>query len=411
MTTPLRSPRELVRHLRRNEDGVITLLTVFVLLGLTMILLGMINVARQIDAKVRRQNAADAGTRSAAGIVARGMNGVAFANHLEADVFAIAAFLHGLEGTETPWTPQYAPLKPLFEQMLAERAVSQFRSDLIQLTPRLAGRTMREIVRRHGIPQAALQAEEGAGVAGSGVSAYSATLWGWKDTNDQFPELPIDDLELQPSARIVDAITRRNEIARRNLASWIRELGAALAARQLPMPPGLASRANERLDQLLDVEYPQANIPAVLKAEAESSLRLFRFVGVVHGRQISEMAPRMYRNPLQSTSDAVAFAEARVFVPRSRRQWSTGRSVRDDGTIVESLGWITRITRPNGTVSERDNYDSWPQQWDTFNQNWTAQLVPATAQEMARLLNSTTNARLPGLGGLTPEQFHRLNTH
>src|SRR5690349_14185596 len=122
MATSLRSLPRIVRHVRHNEEGVITLLSVFVLLGLTMILLGMINVARQIDAKVRRQNAADAGTRSAAGVVARGMNAVAFANHLEADVFAIAAFLYGLEGSDTPWTAQYAPLRPLFDQMLAERA-------------------------------------------------------------------------------------------------------------------------------------------------------------------------------------------------------------------------------------------------------------------------------------------------
>lgn len=411
MTTPSPSLRQLVRHVRRNEDGVITLLTVFVLLGLTMILLGMINVARQIDAKIRRQNAADAGTRSAAGIVARGMNGVAFANRLEADVFAIAALLHGLEGTDTPWTAQYAPLKPVFEQMLAERAVSQFRSDLILMTPRIAGRTMREIARRHGIPQSALQAEEAAGAAGAAASDFSATFWGWKDLNDDVPKLPIDDLELVPSSRVVQAVARRNGMARGNLGSWLRELRSALTARQLPMPPGLVNRANDRLDELLDVLYPQANVPALLNNEAQNSLRLFRYIGVVHGRQIGEMAPKMYRNPLQSTADGIAFAEARVFIPLRRYQWSTGRYIRDDGAIVEQLGWITRITSPNGNITESDNYDNWPQQWDTFNQNWTAQLVPATASEMARLLNATTNARLPSLSGLTPEQFHLLNTH
>jgi len=401
---------QLVRHVRRDESGVISLLTVFVLLGLTMMLLAMINIAKQIDAKVRRQNAVDAATRSAASTVARGMNAVAFANHLEADVFAIAALLSALEGTDTPWTGQYAPLRSLFDQMLAERAVSAFRTDVILQTPRLASRTMREIARRHGLKQTALETEQQSGAAGTGTSTFATVLWGTKETDDEYPELPIDDLELFPTSRTFEAILRRNEIARRNLSSWIGELGNALEARQLPMPPGLPQRARDRLDELLDVIYPSANVPALLAMDGENPRNL-QYLGIVYGAHVSEMAPRMYRNPLRNNADAVAFAQARVFLPVHRYRWSTGRSVRDDGTVVESLGWITRITSPDGAVSESNNYDGWPQTWDTFSQNWTAQLVPATWTSIPQMLSSSQGVRMPNLGGVSSEQFQRLNTH
>ena len=406
----LASLARLVRHVRRDETGVISLLTVFVLLGLTMLLLAMINIAKQIDGKVRCQNAVDAATRSAASTVARGMNAVAFANHLEADVFAIASLLYALEGTDTPWTPQYAPLRPLFEQMLAERAVSTFRSEVILLTPRLASRTMREIARRHGLRQTALESEQQSGAAGTGTSSYATVLWGIKETDDEYPELPIDDLELVPSGRTAEAIQQRNQMARRNLRAWLGELGNALQARQLRMPTGLPQRARDRLDQLLDVEFPSTNIPALLAVDGENP-QWMQFLGIVYGQHVSEMAPRMYRNPLRNTADAVAFAQARVFVPVRRYRWSVGRYVEDDGTVVESLGWITRRTEPNGTTSESDNYDNWPQAWDTFNQNWTAQLVPATWTSVPKMLSSSQGVRMPSLNGVPSEQFQLLNTH
>ncbi len=80
-------------ELHRNERGTISILTTFAMLMFTMLLLLIMNVALQVDDKVKMQNAADAATYSGGVVIARGMNAIAFANHLEADVFAVTAFL------------------------------------------------------------------------------------------------------------------------------------------------------------------------------------------------------------------------------------------------------------------------------------------------------------------------------
>ncbi|MFO1095798.1 MAG: pilus assembly protein TadG-related protein [Planctomycetaceae bacterium] len=79
--------------LHSNERGTISILSVFTLLMFTMLLMMVFNVAKQHDDKVRMQNAADAAAYSGGVILARGMNALAFSNHLEADVFAVTAFL------------------------------------------------------------------------------------------------------------------------------------------------------------------------------------------------------------------------------------------------------------------------------------------------------------------------------
>jgi hypothetical protein len=84
---------ERITHLHRDQRGTISILTTFAMLMFTMLLLLIMNVALQVDDKVKMQNAADAATYSGGVVIARGMNAIAFANHLEADVFAVTAFL------------------------------------------------------------------------------------------------------------------------------------------------------------------------------------------------------------------------------------------------------------------------------------------------------------------------------
>ena len=81
------------RSVHRDQDGTISILSVFVMLVFTMLLMLLFNVAKQFDDKVRMQNAADAAAYSGGSVLARGMNAIAFSNHLEADVFAVTAFL------------------------------------------------------------------------------------------------------------------------------------------------------------------------------------------------------------------------------------------------------------------------------------------------------------------------------
>jgi hypothetical protein len=77
----------------RDERGTISILSVFTVLALTMLLGMVMNAGRQVDGKIRMQNAADAVSYSGAAAMARGMNTLAFTNHLLCEVFAITAWL------------------------------------------------------------------------------------------------------------------------------------------------------------------------------------------------------------------------------------------------------------------------------------------------------------------------------
>ncbi len=87
------TPRGIVARLHRDDAGAISLLTVFTVLGFAMLLGMVINVGKSIDGKVRRQHAADAATYTGTVILARGMNCVAFANHMLCEVFAMTAYM------------------------------------------------------------------------------------------------------------------------------------------------------------------------------------------------------------------------------------------------------------------------------------------------------------------------------
>jgi hypothetical protein len=80
-------------RLHRNEDGVISVMSVFTIFVLTIVLGMVINAGRQVDEKIRMQNAADAATYSGAVVISRGYNALAFSNHVEAEVFALTAYM------------------------------------------------------------------------------------------------------------------------------------------------------------------------------------------------------------------------------------------------------------------------------------------------------------------------------
>jgi len=77
----------------RDERGAMTFVTLFTVLMLAFLLGMILNVCRLADAKIRMQYAADAATYSSGVVMARGMNSLAFTNHLLCDVFALTAFL------------------------------------------------------------------------------------------------------------------------------------------------------------------------------------------------------------------------------------------------------------------------------------------------------------------------------
>ena len=100
-------PYALAKRIHSDEQGTISILTVFTLLMFTMLLIMIVNVATHVDDKLKMQNAADAAAYSGGLVLSRGMNAVAFSNHLLCDVFAITAFLReGRDRNAEQLTPE-----------------------------------------------------------------------------------------------------------------------------------------------------------------------------------------------------------------------------------------------------------------------------------------------------------------
>ncbi|MBS0263937.1 MAG: Tad domain-containing protein, partial [Planctomycetes bacterium] len=91
--TVIRCLIDRLASLHRQEDGVISVMSVFTIFVLTIVLGMVINAGRQVDEKIRMQNAADAATYSGAVVISRGYNALAFSNHVEAEVFALTAYM------------------------------------------------------------------------------------------------------------------------------------------------------------------------------------------------------------------------------------------------------------------------------------------------------------------------------
>src|SRR5262245_22227002 len=73
------------RSMHRDQRGAMSLVSVFALLLLTMVLGQVMNSAREVDHKVKMQNAADAATWTGGLVMVRSLNSLAFTNHLLCD--------------------------------------------------------------------------------------------------------------------------------------------------------------------------------------------------------------------------------------------------------------------------------------------------------------------------------------
>lgn len=90
-----------------------SLITIFVL---TIVLGMVINAGREVDEKVRLQNAADAATYSGGAAIARGYNALAFSNHLEGEIFGLVAIFR----THRDIDPQKDPTTLNFEMAILD---------------------------------------------------------------------------------------------------------------------------------------------------------------------------------------------------------------------------------------------------------------------------------------------------
>jgi hypothetical protein len=137
-SSPLSLDR-LSRDLHRKEEGMLSLASLFVVLGF-LVLIGLLaNAGMTASRKLETQNAADAVAYSAGVEMARGMNSVTAINHLIGELTALAVLIHTLggddlyNGTSPPRTPQ--DLQYLLEgfntaaQGISENAIPQVYGD------------------------------------------------------------------------------------------------------------------------------------------------------------------------------------------------------------------------------------------------------------------------------------------
>jgi hypothetical protein len=101
------------RDLHSGEEGMLSLASLFVVLGF-LVLIGLLaNVGRVSSRKLETQNAADSTAYAASVEMARGMNSITAINHLIGELTALVVLIHTLGGDEldqgkdppaTPWT-------------------------------------------------------------------------------------------------------------------------------------------------------------------------------------------------------------------------------------------------------------------------------------------------------------------
>jgi hypothetical protein len=360
-------------RLHRDQQGTISIVAVFAALMLTVLLGMVMNAGREVDGKIRMQNAADAAAYSGGVTLARGMNSLVFTNHLLCDVFAMTAFMReGQEGNASSYMPdilaawarvgpifgsasrypkfrqmgpaitQEVPLEqnlvdayqrwaaalaaevlPAFEQILADELIPKYQRAVVDAYPDIA-------------QQAALAAAGWDGTPDHGRGKMLAAVWqtsgqlvsGSRDASTRV--LPVVDPELDnlfnQDDYVAAARQQRSSLSHHYLNDWNNQCLVFFDAY------AKMSRFNDlwrgftcgQLEHLLNVEYPTSNLPFQIRqrGDVDDNTYLdesFTYLALVYWRKMPELAPRIFQNPMDN--DAVAYAAVRMFVPRGRLVW------------------------------------------------------------------------------------------
>lgn len=437
--------------IHRDEQGAISLVSVFALLLLTMLLGMVMNVGRQVDRKVRMQNAADAATYSGGVMLARGMNSLAFTNHLLCDVFALTAYMREARDRDSeslapdvlaawsamaPWlaaspfpkfaalgnaTAEKVPLEaemvrsfsewaaaasemilPVLEEILAQELIPQYQRAVAQSMPQVAQMTARETARQHGL------LDGGRGdcqamlwrTTGQAVGSTDEGPWAWATRT-----LPVVDPvgDLPGGDYFLTAYRQRHALSHQYLNAWNDETLKAFDTDGQMSHFAYFWRGFTcgKLDWLLNVEYPDRNLLFVIRTPIERVAdrqrhleREFTWVGIGYRPHLRQTLPGLYRNPL--VADCLAYAQVAMFIPRPRLVLDQP-GLPPPGRLY---GGVPGDTGPPPSSGESgaalgDNRQIWSvrwqnrsRAWDLLNQNWTVQLVPATNDWLPELLST-----------------------
>ena len=471
--------------LHRNQDGVISILTVFAALVLVMLLGMVMNVGRQVDGKLRMQNAADAAAYSGGVVLSRGMNTLVFTNHLLCDIFATTAFMREARDRNSEsyapsilaaWAKegpvfagskfpkfqalgsaisQKVPLEqrlvtaysewaaavskvvlPLMEDILSQEMIPQYQRAVVAAFPDIAQAAAMEVALRNGQP------DFGRGKMLGALWRTSGLLVGG-DSEMVDSTLPVVDPELGGMANqshyMSTARQQRETLATQYLRDWNNETMVFFDnyAKMCQFGSLWRSFTCGYLHQLLDEEYPDRNLPFVIRTEADEVVdgnahleQNFTFLGVVYWKKPREFLPKVLKNPMEN--DAVAYAEVRLFIPRQRLVWhhiwggGGGGSMTPIGGVPGEFPTLPDESPPEPGVGGDAGGGRWvvgregvPADWTLINQRWTCQLAPATQPALAAILQTTPslpgfageNIILPKLGNLSSDDIGRISTH
>jgi len=474
-----------VRHVVRrsaavhsDQQGQITILTVFAVLMLTIVLGMVMNAGHHVDDKIRMQNAADAAAYSGGVVLARGMNTLAFTNHLLCDVFALTAFMREardrnaesfvpsilgawneqggvLAGSGFPkfdrlgmaitqkvpreqqlvasygeWaSAASARVLPMLEEILAQELIPRYQRAVLEAFPDMAQQAAMEVARESSQPDhgrgpmlAALWRTDGQ-VVGGAIEVVDRTL----------PAIdPVSDLLLDRQHYISQARSQRRSLARRYLNDWNREAMYVFDREAKMSQFGNLWRSFTcgQLERLLEVEYPQSNLPMLIGSEpleapdpAAALAEDYTFVAVAYWKKRPVALARVFDSPVEG--DQTAFAQVRLFVPRSRLVWIWHRpnwSPTPIGGVPGEFRTLPGETDPGGPRGEGRwivGRQGVPTSWNLLNQHWTCQLVPATGPNLEVILQTLpplpefadADIQLPSLGPLTNDDITQISIH
>src|SRR5690348_4479264 len=106
------------RSLHESEEGMLSLVSLFVVLGF-LVLIGLLaNAGRVTSRKLETQNAADSVAYSAGVEMGRGMNFVTAINHLVGELTALVVLIHTLGGDELDQGKEPPPTPALLKTAL-----------------------------------------------------------------------------------------------------------------------------------------------------------------------------------------------------------------------------------------------------------------------------------------------------
>ncbi len=359
------------RSLDHDESGSLSIVSVFALMTLTMLLGMVMNSARQVDQKVKLQNAADSATYAGGVVLSRNMNTLAFTNHLLSDVFALTAYFReardrssesltppildnwervapAFQGSEflpfdqlgyaiqekvpgerdmvftfSEWSAAASDLMlPVFEDILFLELIPKFQRALTDSTPVLAQYAADEIARRHG----------DAWPVGTELRAVM-----WRTVGDPIGGVsegtrrtlpvvdPVMDVTFRQDEYMRTARVQREQLARRYLRDWNNESLQVFdqIAKMSQFSNLWRNFTCAQLTRLLEEEYPSTNLPFQIRDERNDISNVnehiegdFMFVGVVYRQQLNNMVPGVFRNPI--ATDTQAYTQIMMFVPRRR---------------------------------------------------------------------------------------------